>query len=310
MTQAPAAPDQNASAPIHGVRHSAPEPGLPANSCDCHVHVYGDQTRYPLIAERRFTPRLALTEQLLEHQQALGFDRVVVVQPSIYGTDNRCTLAAIKQVGPNARGVGVIGPNTTDEEMRVMHAAGVRGVRINLETFGKRDPVAAGVALQTAAARIAPYGWHVQAYAHIDVISALHDLIMALPTPIIFDHFARVSAALGPKQAGLDVVLSLLGSGKAWIKLSGAHRISDLPDHEDVEWLVHLLLKTNAEHLVWGSDWPHSGAWPGIPYVPETINEFHPIDDGHAVNRLRRWLGSAENQKKVLVDNPAKLYEF
>lgn len=299
-----------ASAPIHGVRHAAPLPGLPANACDCHVHVYGDPVRFPFFTGRRFTPPQARIEQLIEHQQALGFGRVVIVQPSVYGTDNRCTVDAIRQIGPDARGVGVIGPETTEDEIREMHAAGVRGVRINFENFGKRDPAEGGAALQAAAARIAPYGWHVQAWVRLDIVRELHDLIKALPTPVVLDHLGRVDAASGPDQPGLDVLLDLLSSGKAWVKLSGAHRISEVPDHPDVEWLVHLLLKTNPDHLVWGSDWPHSGPWPGIPYVPEGINEFHPIDDGHAINRLRRWLGSAENQKKVLVDNPARLYEF
>jgi len=299
------------SAPIHGVRHTVPDAGLPALACDCHVHVYGDLARYPLAPVRVFTPRTALLPQLVEHQQAIGFARVIVVTASIYGFDNRCTIDAVGALGDAARGVAVIDPaSVTDAELQAMHAAGIRGVRVNLETVGKSDPAAAGSVLRQTAARVAPLGWHVQTFTNVGVITALQDLIVDLPAPLVIDHFGKVVAADGPDAPGMRVLCDLLRSGRVWLKMSSPHRISNLPDFADVEPVVQALLAANADRLVWGSDWPHSGAWPGVPFANANFNEFHSIDDGHAVNRLRRWLGSALHQRKVLADNPARLYGF
>lgn len=313
--QATSLPGTRSSAPIHGVRHTLPDAGLPDLACDCHVHVYGERQRYPLALQRVFTPRDALLEQLLEHQDALGFQRVVIVTPSAYGVDNRCTMDSIARIDAGgagqARGVAVIDPaQISDTQLRTMHVSGIRGVRINLETYGKSDPAAAGLALQAAAARVAFLGWHVQTFTNVGVIAALRDVIAALPVPLVIDHFGKAMAKDGPAAPGMRVICDLLASGKVWVKMSGAHRISELPDFTDVEAMVQALLAANADQLVWGSDWPHTGAWNNEPMRPDVINEFHPIDDGHAVNRLRRWLGSAGYQKKVLVDNPARLYDF
>jgi predicted TIM-barrel fold metal-dependent hydrolase len=297
--------------PIFGVVHSAPDADLPQHACDCHVHVFGDPARYPFDPNRAHTPRTASVAQLQQHQKALSFSRVVLVQPSPYGTDNRCMMDALAMVGPNARGVGVIDPATVSDEALIdMHAAGVRGVRVNLETFGKNDPVAAGEVLQAVSARVASLGWHVQTYTNLSVIAPLHRLISNLPTPLVVDHFGKAMANLGPHQPGFEVLLSLLREGKVWVKLSGAHRISSLPEFSDVKPMIDALLDANADQLIWGSDWPHTGAWPGIPLTRDVFNEFHPIDDGIAANRLRRWLGDTGYQRKVLADNPARLYDF
>ncbi|GAA4328338.1 amidohydrolase family protein [Pigmentiphaga soli] len=294
---------------LFGVRHEVPAAGLPGPACDCHVHVL-DPQRFPYDPDRGYTPRTASAEHLLQHQAALGFGRVVIVQPSAYGTDNRCLLDAIRRVGPSARGVAVIAAHTSDQALAEMDLAGVRGVRVNLESFGKNEPVAAAAALRAAAARVAPLGWHVQIYTNLAVIDALRGVIDALPTPLVIDHLGKAPARLGTGQPGFGTLLALLRSGKVWVKLSGAHRVSELPDCDDAAPLVHALCQANPDRLVWGSDWPHTGAWPGVPFTRDIVNEFHPIDDGHAANRLRRWLGSIECQRKVLVDNPARLYRF
>jgi predicted TIM-barrel fold metal-dependent hydrolase len=295
---------------ILGVMHTLAAPGLPDNACDCHVHVLGDPERYPFDPYRTYTPRISSVAHLLQHQNALGFKRVVLVQPSAYGTDNRCMLDALREIGPCARAVVVIDSHTSDQALHDMHAAGVRGVRVNLETSGKNDPNAAKAVLQETAARVAPLGWHVQIYTNLLVINALHEAIAALPVPLVIDHFGKAMAHLGTEQPGFDVLLALLQLGKVWIKLSGAHRVAARADCGDVEPLVRAFLAANPDRLIWGSDWPHTGAWEGIPLTRDVINEFHPIDDGNAANRLRRWLSSADYQQKILVENPANLYQF
>jgi len=296
---------------ILGVQHTPPMADLPPLACDCHVHLSGDPSQYPMDSERHYTPRGASIEQLLAHQQALDFERVVIVQPSAYGINNRCMLNAIEQLGTIARGVAVINPDTvTDEELVRMHQIGIRGVRVNLESFGKSDPQLAALALNKAAKRIQHLGWHVQTYTNVSVISQLQDTIAQLPTPLVIDHFGKAMADNGVDHPGFLVLLTLLASNRVWIKLSGAHRVSKMPDCNDVQDLVVSMAQTNVDRLIWGSDWPHTGAWPGIALTPDVINEFHPIDDGHAANRIRKWLGNEAWQQKMLVQNPAVLYGF
>ena len=207
--------------------------------------------------------------------------------------------------------MAVINPDTvTDEELARMHQIGIRGVRVNLESFGKSDPQLAALALNKAAKRIQHLGWHVQTYTNVSVISQLQDTIAQLPTALVIDHFGKAMADNGVDHPGFLVLLTLLASNRVWIKLSGAHRVSKMPDCNDVQDLVVSMAQTNVDRLIWGSDWPHTGAWPGIALTPDVINEFHPIDDGHAANRIRQWLGNEAWQKKVLAQNPALLYGF
>lgn len=163
-------------------------------------------------------------------QRRLDLDRVVIVQPSFYGTDNAATLDGPRQLGPQrARGVAVIDDKTSRETLDAMAAAGMRGVRLNLETAGEADPAAAARKLGAAVAQIAGRGWHLQVHTRIAVIAALADALDALPVPLVVDHFGGAKAALGPEQPGFAALVALLGSGKAYLKISGAYRISTRP---------------------------------------------------------------------------------
>jgi predicted TIM-barrel fold metal-dependent hydrolase len=255
-------------------------------------------------------PGPASLADLLAHQQALKLDRVVIVQPSAYGTDNTCTLDALHHLGNRARGVAVVDAMASKETLQDLHEAGVRGLRINLETAGVTQPHAARQHLAKAAAQAAPLGWHVQLYTDLRVVAALHDAIRDLPVTVVFDHFAKAEAAKGPDQPELAALLSLVRLGKAYVKLSAPRRISDLPDHRDAGEIAKALAKANPERLLWGSDWPHPGARPGIARDPNRIEPFHPDDDGLALNRLNSWMGSAGLTRQILVDNPARLYGF
>ena len=291
--------------------HPAAHP-MPALACDCHVHVFGPFDRFPLWADRAYTPGAASIEDLMALHQGLGIARVVVVQASPQGSDNRCTVDALQRMnalGHGARGVAVIDEHTSDSELRAMHAAGVRGVRVNLESAGLHDPQVARRLMQAAAERVASLGWHVQTYTTLDVIAAMHDTLMALPTPVVIDHFGRATATKGVAQAGFAALLSLVQTGQAWVKLSAAHRISDLPDCDDARAIAQALIAANAERMLWGTDWPHPGAWPGVPRQREAIEPFHPIHDARALQRLSEWTTPSQ-WTRILVDNPARLYSF
>lgn len=293
---------------ILGVRHSGLDIALPRGACDCHTHVFGAADRFPFDPGRSYTPGEADVDALSAHQRALGLDRVVIVQPSPYGTDNRCTLDAVRRLGAGARAVAVIGPELSAAALRELHAAGVRGVRINLETAGEHDPAVAGRLLREAAEQVAPLGWHVQVYTNIAVLAALRDDILALPTPLVVDHFGRAMAAAGPRQPGFDVLLELVRGGRVWVKLSAAHRIAAAPD--DAGPIAAALIAANKARMLWGSDWPHPGGQARTGAERDAIEAFNPVDDGRALERLRRWAGDAETLRMILVDNPARLYGF
>lgn len=297
---------------VMGVNHAAADFAVPDGATDCHVHVFGPFDRFPLAAERNYTPAAASVEDLVALHKRIKVDRVVIVQASPQGSDNACLVDAMRRLnamGRGARGVAVIDGNTTDSELQAMHAAGVRGARVNLESAGQHDPEVAKRLMRETAARVAPLGWHVQTYTTLPVIAGLRDTIMNLPTPLVIDHFGRADAAKGAGQAGFDVLLSLVKSGKAYVKLSAAHRISGLPDCADAKAIAAALVAANPERMLWGSDWPHPGAWPGVPRTREANERFHPVDDGNALNRLAKWVGAGEI-RRILVDNPARLYEF
>lgn len=302
------APDQKFA--ILGVRHSAPAFAVPPGACDCHTHVFGPAAQYPFWSGRAYTPGDAALEDLLALHRTLGIDRVVIVHPSPYGADNACTVDAVRRIGAGARGVAVIDQHTTDDELRSMHAAGVRGARANLETAGVSDPQAAAEALTWTANRVAPFGWHVQTFTNLNVIAAVHQTMQRLATPLVIDHIGRARAGLGVEQTGFAELLDLVASGKAYVKLSAPQRVSGAPDCADAAPLVQALVRANPERMLWGSDWPHPGGNRHADGALEQIEPFVPVDDGHALNRMARWVGDAAVMQKILVDNPAQLYGF
>ena len=268
--------------------------GALKGACDCHVHVFGPPERYPFSSERKYTPPQASIDELLHLQRALGFDRVVIVQASPYGSDNRCMLDALHALGPGVRGVAVIDENTS---LIPMHGVGVRGVRVNLQTSGERDPALARRLIERAARRVAPLGWHLQVWTDAAMLAALRDYLAELPVPLVVDHFglAKSTAAAAP-------LFSLLSRGNTWIKLSAPHRVGG-----DVDAVARAFIAERPDRLVWGTDWPHPGMG---PRTPETIQPFDAIDDAAALDRLRRWCGDERTLQRILVDNPAELYDF
>ena len=280
---------------------------VPRGACDCHVHVFGDARQFPFAAERSYTPPEASVQDLRDLQAALRFDRVVIVQPSVYGTDNSCTLDGIRQLGARARGVAVIGPSTSASAIDEMAANGIRGVRLNLETAGQFDPASAKRLLVSVAEQTRRHNWHIQFYTRLSVIAALKDDIAALPFPVVFDHFGGAKAALGTAQPGFDAMLDLVKSGRACVKISGACRASEKsPDFLDATPLARAIVAANPDRVLWGTDWPH----PGRGRTATDIAPPHVVDDGLLLNQLAAWVPDAPTRKKILVDNPARLYGF
>ncbi len=286
---------------------------MPPGACDCHVHVFPDPAKFPFWNGRIYTPPVATADDLLALQKALRLDRVVIVTPSVYGTDNAATLDGIRQLGPaRARGVAVIGPNTTSAELDAMQAGGIRGIRANLETGGVTDPVAAKAILDAAVKRIEGRGLHLQVYARLSLIAALKSELGQVPVPVVFDHFAGVEAARGVEQTGFDAVVDLVKAGKAYVKISGAYRASldGAPDYPTVTPFAKMLVAANPDRIVWGSDWPHPDSYPIPTRKPTDLAPEMNVDDGRVLNLLGEWVPDAATRKRILVDNPARLYGF
>ncbi|MCO7577419.1 MULTISPECIES: amidohydrolase family protein [Pseudomonas] len=273
----------------------APSFVLPTGACDTHAHVIcADFERYPLVPERSYTPPPAPEALYLDMLRATGMQRGVLVQPSVYGTDNRYMLEVLQRHHDRLRGVAVVDERIGDDELAHMHALGVRGVRINVLFRG-------GVNLdlmERLAHRVADLGWHLQFLIDVRLLSELQARIARLPCPVVIDHFGHFPARLGVKEPGFELLLRNVAEHGWWVKLSGAYRLSERhPDYADTDALAHALLGVAPERMVWGSDWPHVA----LESTPDT---------GSLLDRLRSWAPDERQRQSILVDNPAVLYDF
>ena len=285
---------------------------VPAGACDCHTHIHGDPAKFPYFPGRAYTPETALPEEMAALHKALHIQRVVIVTPSVYGTDNSATLYGMKARGTDARGIAVIDDTTTESELDAMGLAGVRGIRLNLATAGISDPSLVRQRFQAAAECVKSRGWHVQIFADNPVmISAIKDLVAASPVPVVFDHFGGAKAELGIQQPGFPELVELVRSGKAYVKISGAYRASKLaPDYADVVPLAKALIGANPDRVVWGTDWPHPSGLTPPGRKPTDVTPMFQIDDGRMLNQLAVWAPDPVIRKKILVNNPVRLYGF
>ena len=299
------------------IRAQAPQPStrvtfaIPPGACDCHTHIHGDPATFPLFAGRVYTPPPALPEEMAKLHKALGIQRVVIVTPSIYGTDNSATLYGMKARGNDARGVAVIDDRTADSELDVMHRAGVRGIRLNLATAGISDPAVGRQRFQAAAARMRNRGWHIQMNTSPAMIAAIADLVRESPVPVVFDHFGGAQAARGLNQPGFGDLAALVKEGKAYVKISAAYRSSTHPpDYADIAPFAKALIAANVERVLWGTDWPHPNPAPPPGGKATDVTPFLPIDDARVLNLLPQWASDATVRRQILVTNPTRLYGF
>jgi predicted TIM-barrel fold metal-dependent hydrolase len=296
---------------------NAPQPGsqvsfyIPPGGCDCHVHVFGDPKRYPFWDGRSYTPEPATVEELRGLLQALHLDRVVVVQPSVYGTDNSCTLDSIRTLGKRARAVVVIDHKTSEASLDEMHRAGVRGIRLNFSTLGITDPAAARQRLLAGVLRVKNPNWHIQINTQPGTIEALHEELKALPVTLVIDHFGGMTAARGIEQPGFGTLVSLVKAGKAYVKISAAaDSVSTRPDLSDVAPFARALVAANPRQILWGTNWPHPGSAAIAGRKPTDLAPHVPTDDGKVLNMLPVWVPDAATRRMILVENPARLYGF
>lgn len=285
-------------------------PFPPPGSCDCHVHVIGPKPRFPLASPRSYTPADAPVAALETMMAALGLTRAVVVQPSVYGTDNRCTLDALARLGPRGRGVAVIDDGLGRAEREALHRQGVRGVRMNLLSSGGGTRDAVVHRARRLSADCAETGWHLQVYADAGTLETMAAELLALPVPVVLDHFGMVDPT-DPAGAGAATMLRLLDSGRIWIKASGFYRPAQDPFDPALGRLAARLSAENPERIVWGSDWPHTPQHGGTPGADrwEAETPFRTIDTARLLGILPEWL-DADTLHRVLVANPATLYDF
>ena len=284
---------------------------IPLHACDCHTHYYGDPQKFPLSPQHVNTPEGTLPQEMAALHGALGIERVVIVTPSVYGADNSATLYGMKARGASARGIAVVNDNTPDSDFDSMYRAGVRGARIISGVSGPVDPAAARPIYQAAMDRFKNHKWMIELYTNLAVVSNIKDLVHASPVPTVFDHFGGVQAELGLQQPGFADLLELIRSGSAYVKISGAYRSSTKgPDYPDVAPFAKAFIEANPDRVLWGSDWPHPDSAPYPGRKPSDIMPLYPIDDGRLLNQLPVWAPDSVIRKKILVDNPARLYGF
>jgi predicted TIM-barrel fold metal-dependent hydrolase len=290
------------------------KPGaLPHGAVDAHVHVF-EPARFAFAADRSYTPGPASAVALHERHAQLGVERAVLVQPSVYGTDNACMLDAIAQLGQaRSRGIAVVDlERVTRDELLALHDAGARGIRLNLEVRHESDPARVLAELQQAAAVVDLPGWCVQLHCAAALLSTVAQALPLFRVPLVLDHFGGLRATHSDTAAfPLRTLLDLLATRRVWLKLSAFYRASnDAPHHADLAPLARTLMAIRPDRLLWGSDWPHTGGGTGAR-DPGRIEPFRSIDLAPSLDALRSWTGhDAALLQRILVHNPAQLYGF
>lgn len=280
-------------------RPRKPGIAMPAGACDTHAHICGPIEEHPYSDRRVYTPPDAPLSAYRHMLQTLGIERAVLVQPSVYGTDNTVMLNAMLQFGRDrCRGVAVVEDDIAESEIRRMHEAGVRGVRINVVDVAEGEGVIPMEPLGRLARRVQPFGWHVEFLMHADDFPDLDRQFAEFPVDIVLGHLGYMKTDKGLEQPGYQAMLRLMRRGKCWVKLTGPYRIStqSLP-HADTNAYARALLDAAPERVIWGTDWPHVMVKGEMP------------NDGDLADLLLEWV--PENlREQVLVENPAKLYGF
>ena len=274
-----------------------PKTPLPPGATDCHMHIYGDPEHYPINAASPFKPVAGGTvETYLKLMDVLGLRRAVVVQPSAYGTDNRCTLDAMARLGANARGVAVIDDTASDAEIERLTKLGIRGIRYFMLAGG----VLSWESLPRMAARVAGHGWHVQMQMDGRLLHEREAELSKLPGRLVIDHNGKFLEPVTLDHPGVAALRRLLDNGRTYVKTSGVYETSKEgpPAYGDVAKLAQALIRDYPERCLWATNWPH----------PSKPND--PPDDSHLADLFAGWCGSEAVRKRILVENPAGVYGF
>jgi 2-pyrone-4,6-dicarboxylate lactonase len=273
---------------------SRPTFAVPAGAWDVHVHIFGPEQRYPHVAEPHYTLPDGNLEQYRRVMPAIGVQRFAIVQPSFYGTDNSCLLDTLDEIGAVARGVVMIDTDIADSELQRFHDKGVRAVRLDLFKRAQLPLAQVQSYILEIEARVKPLGWHLQFYAPGYIVRDLIGFFRTLRIDFVIDHMGYMLEEDGLKSQDFAALLNLLDTGHCYLKLSGAYRIARNRGYEFVEPVAKAIVARAPERAVWGSDWPH------ISYSER--------DTGELVSLLERWAPTADVRKKILVDNPTRLF--
>lgn len=291
--------DPDPNCPPHDPAPRKPVFDLPPGACDCHAHVFGPGNTYPFISNGLYTPADALPGEFRAMLDALGLERGILVQPSIYGTNNDAMLDAMAQDRQRLRGIAVLPFDVSDSEIERLHGAGVRGVRCNIVDLKFGKGVLPLDELHALARRIAAYGWHVEFLMHVNEFPDLDMQLADFPTELVFGHLGYVPVSEGLETDGFKALLRLMRDGKAWVKLTAPYRLTLSPmPYPDVDETAQRLVETAPGRLLWGSDWPHTYIRTGMP------------NDGDLMNLFARWVPDEGVRRRILVDNPEQLYGF
>ena len=274
----------------------------PPQSCDCHFHVFGPAARYPHGTDLRYAPPIAPLSQYLAFAQRCGFERFVLVQPSAYGRDNACLLDAMHTLGANCRGIVDIGEDAPDTMLEKLDAAGVRGVRINVSPVKATEPGFASRLLpriERLDARCAEIGWQLDFLLPGWLTSELMGQLRRLRTHFSLAHMGMFLARDGMRQPGFRDLRALLreGEGRCWVKLTGVYRMSTAPGFADAAPMARALIETAPDRVIWGSDYPH-------------LSFADKVGSIELFNLLAQWAPDETLRRKILVDNPRRLFGF
>ena len=284
---------------------------VPPGACDAHAHVVGPNSKYRLAGGREgVTPPEALLKDYMHMLSVLGITRAVLVQPGVYGTDNSALLDSIASAPDRLRGIAVVDPAVSDAELERLHNAGVRGVRFNTRgssalSAGKRSPVSVETILRIGE-RLRALHLHVQLLIVIDDFSDVDRRLADYPTDIVIDHMAYFDPVRGLDSPGFRTLLRLVQTGRCWVKLSAPYRYSkqDVP-YADIVPFARKLVEAAPDRMLWATDWPHSAV-----FKPDSADGRRMPNDGELLDILVDWVPDEAVRRRILVENPAKLYGF
>ncbi|MDH4147040.1 MAG: amidohydrolase family protein [Acidimicrobiia bacterium] len=269
----------------------------PAKACDAHCHIFGPAHRFPFAADRAYTPPDSGIDDFERLQDRLGLSRAVFVQASCHGTDNAAMVDALVRGRGRYAGVAMIDDSFADADIAALHEVGVRGTRFNFVAHlgGAPEPDE----FWRLVHRVVPFGWHIVLHFDAKDLPAYRDMLDRMPCPYVIDHMARVPVAGGLDQEPFQALLELMHDERAWVKISGAERLTadGPPPYDDVVPFARALIAAAPERVLWGTDWPH----PNVRHMP---------DDGDLVDILAAFAPDPATRERILVANPETLYDF